>query len=91
MDSLKNIVDSVSCQNGYIADNHDFIALQNGNYILFAYDQQDYATDSISNQGSSNSTVFGLVIQELDSNHNLVFEWFKLGSFFSIELFSNRL
>jgi len=82
MDSLKNIVDSVSCQNGYIADNHDFIALQNGNYILFSYDQQDYATDSISNQGSSNSTVFGLVIQELDSNHNLVFEWLSWDHFF---------
>ena len=39
MDSLQNIVDTVYCQNGYIADNHDFLALQNGNYVLFAYDE----------------------------------------------------
>ena len=34
MDSLENITDSVYCQNGYVADNHDFIALPNGNYIF---------------------------------------------------------
>ena len=36
MDSLQNIVDSVYCVNGYVADSHDFIALENGNYIMFA-------------------------------------------------------
>tara|TARA_B110000263_G_C15164538_1_gene443988 strand:+ start:107 stop:583 length:477 start_codon:yes stop_codon:yes gene_type:complete len=35
MDSLQNEVDSVYCQNGYIADSHDFLALANGNYVLF--------------------------------------------------------
>ena len=75
MDSLENITDSVYCQNGYIADNHDFIALSNGNYILFAYDEQPYATDTISPNGSANQNVVGLVIQELDANHNVLFEW----------------
>ena len=36
MDSLQQVVDSVYCLNGYEADNHDFIALPNGNYVLFA-------------------------------------------------------
>lgn len=75
MDSLQNIVDSVYCKNGYIADNHDFIALPNGNYILFAYDPQPYAMDTIVAGGSPNAIVEGLIIQELDSNHNLLFEW----------------
>lgn len=38
MDSLQNEVDSVYAQNGYTADNHDFLALPNGNYVLFCYD-----------------------------------------------------
>jgi len=75
MDSLENVIDTVYCQNEYIADNHDFLALPNGNYILFAYDEQPYATDTISPDGSQDETVIGLVIQELDSDHNVIFEW----------------
>ena len=75
MDSLYNEVDSIYCLNGYIADNHDFLALSNGNYILFAYDEQVYAMDTIVNGGDPNAIVEGLIIQEIDSNHNLVFEW----------------
>ena len=75
MDSLQNEVDSVYCVNGYTADNHDFIALANGNYVLFAYDQQPYAMDTIVTGGDPNATIEGLIIQELDANHNLVFQW----------------
>ena len=75
MDSLQNVVDSVYCQNGYIADNHDFLALANGNYVLFAYDEQPYAMDTVVIGGDPNAIVEGLIIQELDPNHNVVFEW----------------
>jgi hypothetical protein len=82
MDSLENITDTVYCQNGYQADNHDFLALENGNYVIFAYDEQPYATDTISPDGSSNASVIGLVIQELDPDHNVVFEWKSCDHFF---------
>ena len=75
MDSLQNVVDSVYCKNGYVADNHDFLALPNGNYVLIAYDPQPYAMDTIVANGDPNAIVEGLIIQELDSNHNLLFEW----------------
>ena len=75
MDSLQNEIDSIYCQNGYIADNHDFLALPNGNYVLFAYDEQPYAMDTVVPGGDPNAIIEGLVIQELDSNHNLIFEW----------------
>jgi len=75
MDSLQNIVDSVYFQNGYIADNHDFLALANGNYVLIAYDEQPYAMDTVVAAGDPNATVEGLIIQELDPNHNVIFEW----------------
>ena len=74
-DSLFNVVDSVYCQNGYTADNHDFLALRNGNYVLIAYDMQPYAMDTIINGGDPNAEVEGLIIQELDANLNVIFEW----------------
>ena len=75
MDSLYNVVDSVYCKNGYEADNHDFMALPNGNYVLIAYDEQPYAMDTVVVGGDPNAIVEGFIIQELDANHNLVFEW----------------
>ena len=75
MDSLQNIVDSVYCLNGYVADPHDFIALADGHYIMFAYDPQPYAMDTIVEGGDPDAIVEGLIIQELDADHNLVFEW----------------
>ena len=75
MDSLQNIVDSVYCVNGYFADRHDFLALENGHYIMFAYDPQPYAMDTIVEGGDPEAIVEGLIIQELDADHNLVFEW----------------
>ena len=75
MDSFQNEVDSVYMQNGYTADNHDFLALANGNYVLFAYDEQPYAMDTVVPGGDPNAILEGLIIQELDANHNLIFEW----------------
>ena len=75
MDSLQNIIDSVYAKNGYIADNHDFLALENGNYVLFCYDAKPYAMDTVVVGGNPNAVIEGLVIQELDSNHNVIFEW----------------
>lgn len=75
MDSTQQEVDSVYCLNGLEADNHDFIALPDGGYVLFAYDIQPYAMDTIVEGGDPNALLEGVVIQELDSEHNLVFEW----------------
>lgn len=82
MDSLENIVDSVYCQNGYVADNHDFLALNSGNYILFGYDIRPYASDSIVANGSENQNIEGLIIQELDADQNLIFEWSSFNHFY---------
>ncbi len=75
MDSLQNVLDSVYFQNGYIADGHDFLALPNGNYVLISYDEQPYAMDTIVSGGDPNAIIEGLIIQELDPSHNVIFEW----------------
>ena len=75
MDEYHQITETVFCKNGFTADNHDFMALPNGNYILFAYDVQPYAMDTVVAGGDPNATVEGLIIQELDQNQNLLFQW----------------
>jgi len=75
MDAQMNEVDSVYALNGFNADNHDFLALDNGNYVLFCYDVQPYAMDTVVLGGDPNALLEGVIIQELDADHNLVFEW----------------
>ena len=68
-------IDSVYCQNGFQANSHEFVALSNGNYLLIAYDEQPYAMDTIVVGGDPNAIIEGLIIQEIDSNKNLIFQW----------------
>ncbi|MFT5055204.1 MAG: hypothetical protein ACI9FU_001305 [Granulosicoccus sp.] len=75
MDSMYSRVDTVFCLNGYTADYHEIVALPNGNYLIMAYDLQEYAMDTVVSGGDPNATVEGLIIQELDSDHNLIFQW----------------
>jgi len=74
-DSLYNVVDSVGCANGYLADNHDFMALDNGHKVLIAYDDQPFDMSLIVVGGDPNAIVEGFIVQELDANNNLVFQW----------------
>ena len=81
MDSTFRLVDSVRCKNGAITDTHDMLLLPNGHYLLMGTKNiiMDLSAYHIFNNngttGSSNATVICGVIQELDVNQNVVFEW----------------
>lgn len=75
LDNDWNIIDSVSCQNGYKLDIHEFLILPNGHYLVEAYDPQYIDMSKIVTNGIPNARVSGVVIQELDRNKNLVFQW----------------
>lgn len=82
MDSTFTIVDSLRCQNGIITDTHDLQLLPNGNFLLLGY---EYETMDLSSYyyfgpnnnlpGNTNANVRCVVVQELDPNDNVVFEW----------------
>ncbi|MEO8210638.1 MAG: arylsulfotransferase family protein [bacterium] len=74
-DSQYNIVDSFDCGNGYVTDGHDFRLLNNGNALLMSYDPQTVDMSLIVQGGNPNATVIGLIIQEIDVNKNVVFQW----------------
>jgi len=75
MDSSYSVVGSYSTGNGYYTDSHEFQILPNGHYLLMAYDPQPVRMDTIVTGGDSSAIVIGLIIQELDLNKNVVFQW----------------
>jgi hypothetical protein len=75
LDSQYNVVDSFMCGDGYSTDTHDCELLPNHHALVFAPDtelvnMQDYITG-----GSPQTLVIGLVLQEIDSDKNVVFQW----------------
>ncbi len=75
MNNSYEIIDSVSTQNDYITDLHDIIRLENGHTFLLSYDYEKVRMDTIVAGGDSNATVIGTILQELDENKNVVFQW----------------
>lgn len=81
MDSMFRIVDSVACMKGYDTDAHDFLILPDGHYLLMGtetieMDLRKYALFMHRNlPGSAHARVKCGVIQELDRQRNVVFEW----------------
>ncbi len=75
MDENLNIIDSVQCDNGYFADIHEFLYLPNGHKVLIAYVSKMMDLSQLVPGGNPNAKVIGGMIQELDRNNNVIFEW----------------
>jgi hypothetical protein len=75
MNSYYQIIDSFACGNGYSTDLHDLRVYPNGHSLLMSYDPQRVNMANIISHGDSNAIVIGLVIQELDENKNVIFQW----------------
>ncbi len=75
MDPDLKIIDTIRCQGGYIADFHDFKMLPNGHYLLISYDPQPVDMSQVIPQGNPNAIVLGSIVQELDADKNVVFQW----------------
>jgi len=75
MDSNYNVVDSFFTGNGYETDLHDLRLLSNGNALLMSYDVKIIDMSQIVPGGQKAAEVTGLVIQEVDPQRNVVFQW----------------
>ncbi len=75
LDTSLTVIDTFKCGNGYTADSHDFLLLPNGHALLFAKDAQPMDMSKIVEGGRPDATVVGAVIQELDADKNVVFQW----------------
>lgn len=75
MDSHFNITDTLLMGNGYHIDQHDILMDEDGNHFLMAYDPQIVNMDTVVPGGNPEATVTGFVVQQLDADHNVIFQW----------------
>jgi len=88
--------DTLECVNGYLADFHDIQLLANGGYLLQTYDSIYVDMSQIDPGGNTNALIIILIIQEFDSNKNLIFEWnawehMNIADYHNLNLTSNRI
>lgn len=76
LDMNFNIIKQITAGNGYSTDNHELrYDDKTGNYLILAYHNiMVNMSDSLPG-GSTNATVFSNIIQEIDKDNNVVFEW----------------
>jgi hypothetical protein len=75
LDSNYNVIDSFRAGNGYRTDVHDLVVLPNGHALLMAYDPEFVDMSKIVPGGNPYATVIGAIIQELDQNKKVIFQW----------------
>ena len=75
MDSSFSIVQKFQMGNGYTSDFHEFQYLPNGHVFMVAYDLQPVDMSELVEGGHPGALVAGSVIQELDQNGNVIFQW----------------
>ena len=75
MDDSFTVVDSVQMGNGYVAEAHDFQMLPNGHFLLFGYYLTPVDMSQIVEGGRPDALVSGGIVQELDADKNVVFQW----------------
>lgn len=75
MDSSYTVVSHHTMGNGYTSDFHEFQYLPNGHIFMVAYDLQPVDMSEIVEGGHPGALVAGSVIQELDLNSNVIFQW----------------
>lgn len=75
LDSTYTIVDTYQMGNGYTADSHEFQLLPNGHALMLSYDVQPVDMSMLVEGGHPGALVAGTVIQELDQDKNVIFQW----------------
>ena len=73
MNGNYEIIDSFYCGNGYSTDLHELRILDNGHFLLMSYDNRAIA--NIGGEFPMNVNVIGIIIQELDENKDVVFQF----------------
>lgn len=77
LDEKYQVIDTWDAQNGYQAELHDFQLLDNGHAVIAIYNPLE--VDMTAYGGQPDATVLEFVIQELDAERNVVFEWHSDG------------
>jgi len=96
LNEYMNETDTLECVNGYDADYHDIQLLENGGYFLQAYDSISVNMSEIVYGGNNDAMIILLIIQEFDSDKNLIFEWnawehLNIADYDNLDLTDNKI
>ena len=75
MNSYYQVVDTFAAGNGYNCDFHELRVSEDNHYFIQSYDPQIVDMDTVVPGGLPGATVVGLIVQEIDSDNNVVFQW----------------
>ncbi|MBT6834547.1 MAG: PKD domain-containing protein [Bacteroidetes bacterium] len=75
MDSMFNIINTVVAKNGYTTNNHELVISNDNRYYIIADETRTIDMSLIVSGGDSNAQVIGSIIQGIDANDSLIFEW----------------
>lgn len=94
LDDNYNYEEAITAGNGYVADSHDFQLLPNGHVLLEGYYLTRMDASKYVAGGYPNALVGGAIIQELDEQRNVVFQWrswdhFTIPTYFPPTAFTN--
>jgi hypothetical protein len=75
LDSAMAPTETISHQGDGQTDDHEFLMLENGNFVVAANDAQTIDMSVIVEGGSTEANVTGYIIQEMDDDQLLFTEW----------------
>ena len=75
LDESFNPVEGIQAGNGYIAEAHDFQLLPNGDALVLGYYLTQVDMSQVVPNGNPAALVSGAIIQELDAQRNVVWQW----------------
>ena len=90
LDENFNEVETIEAGNGYVAEAHDFQILPNGNVLLFGYYLSEVDMSKIVPGGHPAALVSGAIVQELDAQRNVIFQW-RSWDYYTFEDFFSTL
>src|SRR5581483_8804823 len=68
-------VESIQAGNGYVAEGHEFQMLPNGHVLLIGYYLTQVDMSQVVSNGNPAAQVSGAILQELDAQRNVVWQW----------------
>ena len=84
LDNSNNLVETISTGNGYLPESHDISVLPNGDVLALSYYLSQMNLSQAAVGAYPNAQVSGAVVQELNAQRNVVWQW-RTWDYFNFE------
>ena len=78
MDTTWTVIDTLDAGNGYRLDPHECLLLEDGSFWVISNEFRIVDMSEIVEGGDEEATIIGMVVQHIDADRNVLFEWRSL-------------